>query len=127
MNRLESQRCPVLALATVLFLAAVVLAARRQALDQASVLGIVVVFAIVVLTCYYWVMLLLIPLGRGRWRPTAGWLSINTGLYVLHLMTPAFEMIYGLMSWGLLIFFLAWIAPDVIDSLKEMRAKGREA
>ncbi len=127
MNRLESQRRPVLALATVVFLAAVVLAARRQALDQASVLGIVVVFAIVVLTCYYWVMLLLIPLGRGRWRPTAGWLSINTGLYVLHLMTPAFEMIYGLMSWGLLIFFLAWIAPDVIDSLKEMRAKGREA
>ena len=127
MNRLESQRRPVLALAAVFFLAAVVLAARRQALDQASVLGIVVVFAIVVLTCYQWVMLLLIPLGRGRWMPTAGWLTLNTGLYALHLMTPSFEMIYGLMSWGLLIFFLAWMAPDVIGSIKEIRTKWRAA
>ena len=127
MNRLESRRRPVLALAAVFFLAAVVLAARRQALDQASVLGMVVVFAIVVVTCYYWVMLLLIPLGSGRWRPTAGWLALNTGLYALHLITPSFEMIYGLMSWGLLIFFLAWIAPDVIHSLQEMSSKWREA
>ena len=127
MNRLESRRRPVLALAAVFFLAAVVLAARRQPLDQASVLGIVVVFAVVVLTCYYWVMLLLVPLGRGRWRPTAGWLAINTGLYALHLMTPSFEMIYGLMSWALAIFFLVWMAPDVIASVREMSAKRREA
>jgi hypothetical protein len=127
MNRLESRRRPVLALAAVFFLAAVVLAARRQALDQASVLGMVVVFAIVVVTCYYWVMLLLIPLGRGRWRPAAGWLALNTGLFALHLITPSFEMIYGLMSWGLAIFFLAWMAPDVIASVKELSAKWREA
>jgi hypothetical protein len=127
MNRLESQRRPVLALAAVFFLAAVVLAARRQPLDQASILGMVVVFALVVLTCYYWVMLLLVPLGRGRWRPTAGWLAINTGLYALHLMTPSFEMIYGLMSWALAIFFLVWMAPDVIASVREMSAKRREA
>ena len=127
MNRLESQRRPVLALAAGVFLAAVVLAARRQPLDQASVLGIAAIFAMVVLTCYYWAMLLLVPLGRGRWRPTAGWLALNTGLYGLHLMTPSFEMIYGLMSWALLIFFLAWMAPDVIDSVKELSAKWREA
>ena len=40
-----------------------------------------VAFAVVVLTCYYWVMLLLVPLGRGRWGPTAGWLGLNTALF----------------------------------------------
>jgi len=126
MNRLESQRRPALALAAVFLLAAVVLAARRQPLDQASILGMVVVFALVVLTCYYWVMLLLIPLGRGRWRPTVGWLAINTGLYALHLMTPSFEMIYGLMSWALAIFFLVWMAPDAVASVRELGARWRE-
>jgi hypothetical protein len=122
MNVLEDERRPAILLATALFLALVVLAARRQTLSQASVLGIVVIFSAVVLTCYYWVMLLLIPVGRGRWLPTTGWLALNTGLFALHLVTPSFEMIYGVMSWALAVFFVAWMAPDTFASLKELRA-----
>ena len=121
MNRLEEQRRPAIYLVSGLFLAAVFLAARRRDLDQASVLGVAAIFAGVVLTCYYWVMLLLVPLGKGRWLPTAGWLTINIGLYGLHLLTPSFEMIYGLFSWALAFFFLAWMAPDVVASIREMR------
>ena len=121
MNRLEKQRQPLLMAVAAIMLAAVVLAAYRLGLDQASVLGIVVVFALVVLTSYYWVMLLMVPLGRGRWMPTAGWLAINTALFGLHLATPSFEMIYGILSWALAIFFLAWLAPDAITSLREFR------
>ena len=84
-----------------------------------------VIFAAVVLTCYYWMMLLLVPLGRGRWGPTATWLGINTGLFALHLATPAFEMIYGLLSWALAFFFLAWMAPDAIASVRELHARWR--
>ncbi len=122
MNRLESQRRPVLALAAVFFLAAVVLAARRQPLDQASVLGMVVVFALVVLTCYYWVMLLLVPLGRGRWGPTASWLGLNTVLYTIHFVnqsTLSFELLYGFFSWALAVYFLAWMGPDAWKSARE--------
>jgi hypothetical protein len=83
------------------------------------VLGTAVAFGAVVLTCYYWVMLLMVPLARGRWGPTTGWLAINTGLYGLHLVTPAFEMIYGLMSWALLVFFLLWLGGDALKSGRE--------
>ena len=112
MNRLQAQRRPVMLAASGLFLLLVSAAAWQNRRDQAGGLGIAVAFGVVVLTCYYWVMLLLIPTGRGRWLPTAGWLALNTGLYALHLLTPSFEMIYGLMSWALLFFFLAWLGPD---------------
>jgi hypothetical protein len=122
MNALEEQRRPIIFAVAGCFLAAVVLAGRRQELHQASVLGMAVAFAAVVLTCYYWVMLLLIPLGRGRWLPTAGWMALNSGLFALHLATPSFEMIYGLMSWALAAFFLAWMAPDIVSSIREIKA-----
>jgi hypothetical protein len=83
---------------------------------------------VVVLTCYYWVMLLLVPLGRGRWGPTAAWLGLNTGLFALHLAyrtTLSFELLYGLLSWALAIYFLAWMAPDAWKTMQEVRTKVR--
>jgi len=124
MDRLARDRTPLLAAASGLFLVVVGLAAWRQPRHQAAVLGIAVAFAAVVLTCYYWVMLLLLPAGRGRWIPTAGWLGINAGLFGLHLATPSFEMIYGLMSWALAIFLLAWLGPDAWRSARELLRHG---
>ncbi len=123
MTALEDARRPVLVAATAAFLLVSVLAARRQTPVEATLLGIAAAFATAVLTCYYWAMLLLVPLGRGRWLPTAGWMAINTGLFALHVATPSFEMIYGLMSWALLLFFLAWMAPDAVASMREFRAR----
>jgi hypothetical protein len=125
MNRLENERRPLLLGATVVMLCVAAAAAWRCRPEQAAVLGTAVAFAVVVLTCYYWVMLLLVPLGRGRWGPTAGWLAINTGLYGLHLMTPAFEMRYGLMSWALLVFFLAWLLPDTANTAMKLTRRIR--
>ncbi len=120
MDRLARHRAPLLATASGLLLAVVGLAAWRQTRHQAAVLGIAVAFAAVVLTCYYWVMLLLLPTGRGRWVPTAGWLGINAGLFGLHLVTPSFEMIYGVMSWALAAFLLAWMGPDAWRTAREL-------
>jgi hypothetical protein len=120
MNRLQAERRTALAAASGLFLLWIAAAAWQNTRDQATVLGMAVAFSAVVLTCYYWVMLLLIPLGRGRWVPTAGWLALNTALYGLHLATPAFEMIYGLMSWALAIFFIAWLAPDALRTIRSL-------
>jgi len=124
MNRLEAQRRPLLLAAATAMLLIVAAAAWRWPRDCAAVLGVAVAFAAVLLTCYYWVMLLLIPIGRGRWLPTAGWLAINLALWSLHLATPAFELIYGLMSWALLAFFLAWLGPDALRTARELVGRG---
>lgn len=124
MNRLLDARRPTVLLATAILLLITAAAAWRWERDQAAVLGVAVAFAAALLTCYYWVMLLLIPIGRGRWLPTAGWLAINVGLYGLHLATPSFEMIYGLMSWAMLVFFLAWLAPDAWRTARELVKRG---
>jgi len=75
-------------------------------------------------------MLLLVPLGRGRWGPTAVWLGLNSAIYGLHLATHrslSFEMLFGLFSWALAIYLLAWMAPDAWKTAREgwtwMRAK----
>ncbi len=132
MNRLQDERRPALLLATAVFLAVVAAAAWRLEIHEAAVLGMAVAFAAVVLTCYYWVMLLLVPLGRGRWGPTASWLGLNTGIYALHLSNHrglSFEMLYGLTSWALAIYLLAWMAPDAWKTFREgwSRIRGRGA
>ncbi len=123
MDRLHTERRPMVLGALALFLLAAAMASWRQTPDQAALSGIVIVFSGVILTCYYWVMLCLIPLGRGRWGPTAGWLILNLFLYALHVSTPAFEMIYGTMSLALTVFFLAWIGPDAWKTLQEIRGR----
>jgi len=125
MNRLQRERRPVLLAATSMMLGLIACSAWRLRTDQAAILGTAIAFAVVVLTCYYWVMLLLIPLGRGRWVPTAGWLAVNVGLYGLHLATPAFEMRYGIMSWALFVFFLLWLGPSAVRTGREFGARLR--
>ena len=74
------------------------------------------------LGAYYWVMLLMVPMGRGRWVPTAAWMGLNTALYALHYFNMealSFEMIYGLLSWALAAYFLAWMAPDAWKTARE--------
>jgi hypothetical protein len=122
MNRLQDERQPVLLLAAAAFLAVAAAASWRMQIHEAAVLGMAVAFAAVVLTCYYWVMLLMVPMGRYRWGPTAAWLGLNAGLFALHLAnraTLSFEMLYGLFSWALAVFFLAWMAPDAWKTARE--------
>lgn len=129
MNRLQDERRPVLLIAAAAFIAVVAAASWRLEVHEAAVLGTAVAFAAVVLTCYYWVMLLMVPMGRGRWGPTAAWLTLNTGLYALHIATRttlSFEMLYGLFSWALMLYFLAWMAPDAVKTVRNGWAKDRK-
>jgi hypothetical protein len=122
MNRLEDERRVLLLIAAATFLVVAAAASWQLEVHEAAVLGMAIAFAAVVLTCYYWVLLLLVPLGRGRWGPTTAWLGLNAGLYGLHLANHAalsFEMIFGLLSWALAIFFLAWMAPDAVTTFRE--------
>ncbi len=123
MDRLHTERQPIVMGVLALVLLVIAMAAWRQTPDQAALSGIFITFSGVILTSYYWVMLCLVPLGRRRWLPTAGWLAHNLGLYALHLATPSFEMIYGTMSLALTVFFLAWFGPDAWKTVQEIRGR----
>lgn len=108
----EARRVPIAALA-VAFLAVLGCAAWKAPPHEAALLGVAAVFAVLLLTCYYWIMLLLVPIRRG-WTATAAWLAINAALFGLDLATPAHEAIYGFMSWALAVFFLTWFGRDAL-------------
>lgn len=116
----EARRLPIAAV-TLGFLAVLACAAWNAPRHEAALLGVAVVFAVLLLTCYYWVMLLVVPMRRG-WTATAGWLAINVALFGLDLLTPAFEAIYGFMSWALAIFFLVWISRDALAVIRRRSA-----
>lgn len=117
MDAIAQSRRPLLWIAQGLLLFAVGAAAWRMEPARAAMLGLVVVFAMVLTTCYYWQMLLIVPLLRNRVL-LYGTLAVNFGLYALHFATPSFEMRYGLMSWGLLVVFLAFLVPEGWRTLK---------
>lgn len=117
MDAVAQARRPLLWIAQALLLFAVGAAAWRMEPARAAMLGIVVVFTMVLTTCYYWQMLLIVPLLRNRVL-LYGTLAVNLGLYALHSWTPSFEMRYGLMSWGLLVVFLAFLVPEARKSFR---------
>ncbi len=116
MDAVAQARRPVLWIAQGLLLLMVGATSWRLDLPRAAMLGIVVVFALVLTTCYYWQMLLIVPLLRHR-GVLYGTLAVNLGLFALHFATPSFEMRYGMMSWGLLLVFLAYLIPQAWKAL----------
>jgi hypothetical protein len=123
MDRLKAERRPLLLVNAAVMLAVLGAAAWRGRRDEAAALGPAVVFALALATCYYWVMLVVLPLRRARFAVPA-WLAVNVGLFALDLLTPAFEMIYGLMSWALAALFLVWTVPDALAIIRRTRAGG---
>ncbi|HVS03224.1 MAG TPA: hypothetical protein VMT16_10685 [Thermoanaerobaculia bacterium] len=107
MNERRDERRAWIAAAAGLSLLLVAAAAWRSDPAEAAALGPAAAFAVGLLTCYYWVMLVAVALRPPRWGVPA-LLALNAGLYAVALATPSFEAIYGSMSWGLALFFVAW-------------------
>lgn len=112
MDGWKKERRLLLASASLLILSLIAIASWQASLDEALILGIGALFTVFLLTCYYWVMLVLVPL-RGGEKSTAAVLALSSGLFFLHYLNPTFELIFGAMSWALLLLLLAWIAPDL--------------
>jgi len=122
MDALAKARRPVLWLAQSVLLFLIGAAAWRMEPARAAMLGLVAVFVLVLTTCYYWQMLLIVPLLRHRVL-LYGTLAVNLGLYGLHFATPSFEMRYGLMSWGLLAVFLTFFVPAAWQTMARREAR----
>ncbi|HEV8630655.1 MAG TPA: hypothetical protein VGV61_10090, partial [Thermoanaerobaculia bacterium] len=114
MDALARQRRAWILAAAALVALLVGRAALAAEPDEAAIFGLALVFALAPLTCYYWGMLLLVPLRRSGpppWVAAAALLTLDLGLFATHFLTPAFEVRYGVMSWGLLLFLLWWLWP----------------
>ncbi|NWF99573.1 MAG: DUF2029 domain-containing protein [Thermoanaerobaculaceae bacterium] len=126
MERLSAERKPLWLAGTAFFFLLALTAAWRLPRDEAASLGVVFVFAAVLLTSYYWLMLVVLAFRRG-WGPAAGWLGVNTALYAVHLIKPRAEATFGAMCWGLTILFLLWLAPQPWRVVRRRRPVPREA
>lgn len=124
MDRLKEERRLWIWSLAGLYLLLIAAASWRAEKDESVVLGIGAVFSLVLLTCYYWIMLLLVPVKSGRVGAVAV-LLLSAGLAAVHLATPpSFEMIYGLVSWALALLLLAWVGPDALATFRELRSGG---
>jgi hypothetical protein len=117
MNRAQKERRPFyLALALLLVAGTAVAAAARTA-DEGAAIGVAAVFAGLVLSCYYWVVLVVLALRRGI-GGAVGVLGVNAAALVTALLTNDTQVIFGVFSWGLLALFAALIAPDVVRTVR---------
>ncbi|MEO1088282.1 MAG: hypothetical protein AAFY88_28970, partial [Acidobacteriota bacterium] len=117
LDQLKEDRRLVLYGAKAFLLFLVAAAAWRMDLARSAMLGFVVVFAMVLTTCYYWQMLLLAPLLRDRFL-IYGLFVLNLAMYWMHFAERSFEMRYGFLSWALLVLFVAYLAPKAWATLK---------
>lgn len=112
-----STTAPYLRVMTIaVWLGIVALASVNKTPFEASLRGIVAIFAAISLSCYYYAFLLLLPLVGSR-RLTA-FILLFGGLSGLMNLTQARLAIYGIGSWLLCIGFAFWIVPQALHNLR---------
>jgi hypothetical protein len=72
---------------------------------------------------YYWILLLLAPIAR-RGVALGAVLVLNLTMHGFHLLEPDNLVRYGVLSWGLLLLFLAWLAPEALRTLRRAQLPG---
>ncbi len=125
LNYLRSQMMPLLVIAMGAMLVLTGAAAWRSTPSEAAALGIVPCFSLLLLTCYYWSMLVLMPLRRGE-HGTLGALVLSSVCILTHGLTGGFEVIYGVCSWAMLILFVAWLWPDAKKTFERIPVEEAE-
>jgi hypothetical protein len=112
MNQAQKERRPFYMAVALLLVAGAVVSAAMRTPDEGLAIGVAAVFAGLVLSCYYWVVLILLALRRGTGN-AVGMLGVNLAALVTALFTSNTQIIFGVFSWGLLALFVVLFAPDV--------------
>lgn len=117
-KKISDQRKALIIATTLLFLLLLAAGSWTAKLDEAVVLSSVAVFALVQLSNYYWILLLVVPL-RIHYRNSSIilLLLINLVLALVHIASPFNEVRFGVMSWLLTVFFIAWLTPEALKNL----------
>jgi hypothetical protein len=116
MNQARLHRRPLFFGLAAFLLALFAAAAWRMRREEAAALGVAVVFSLLVLSCYYWVMLSLLFVRRG-FATVAGLLFLNAAILTLAMLTSDTQFVYAAFSWGLLALFVGafvWDAPGLL-------------
>ncbi len=121
MNQAHLRWRPVSLAAAGLLLLALAAAAWRGRADEAAATGVVAVFALLVLSCYYWVVLSLLLVRRGS-ASVAGLLALNAATLALALFTADTQVVFLWFSWGLLALFAVLLFPDARRLLRPAAA-----
>jgi len=123
MNKMKYDRRHPLALAIILYVGMIAAAAWRASVDEAAALGMGAIYAFLLLTCYYWAMLLMLPFKRGSQAALIAFLGFNVFWCLVHFCHTSSELRYGLLSWGLGLLFIIWALPDAIRTLRHSGAE----
>jgi hypothetical protein len=118
MNHAQKERRPFYLAVALLLVAGTAVAAAARTADEGAAVAVAVVFAGLVLSCYYWVVLVLLALRRGN-GGTVGVLAVNAATLLTALLTSDAQIIFGVFSWGLLAMSAALFFPDVSRSIRQ--------
>jgi len=118
MNRVQKERRPFYLAVALLLVAGTAMAAAARTADEGTAVAVAAVFAGLVLSCYYWVVLVLLALRRGN-GIAVGVLAVNAVTLLTALLTNDAQVIFGVFSWGLLVMFAALFFPDVSRSIRQ--------
>jgi hypothetical protein len=117
MNRAQKERRPFYLAVALMLVAGVAVAAAARAPDEGAAMAVAVVFAGLVLSCYYWVVLIVLALRRGN-GGAVGVLAVNAATLVTALVTSDSQVVFGVFSWAMLALFAALIVPDVARTVR---------
>ncbi len=124
--RAENERRPLYIAASLLMIAMTLAAMWNQTPDEAAVLGSALLFGALSMACYYWIVLVLVPLAGALWLPTAGVLGISALVFgIILISNEQLVVTYGAASWALLIFFALWLVPWGVSSLRSIANAAR--
>ncbi len=117
MNRTQAARRPYYVAVAILLVAGACLAAWGRPRSEGAALGVTAVFAGLVLSCYYWVVLTVLSLRRGVGGALAV-LGANTVALLAALLTDDTQVIFLAFSWAVLAGLVAVVGADLVERLR---------
>jgi hypothetical protein len=127
--RASRERLPLRAALTAGLLLLFALAVRRATPAEACVLGIAAIWSLTPAGAYYWILLAVAPLARG-WLASFGVLLLAAALYAHQALLPSVEwnaFRYALLSWGIGLVLIAWLASVALRGMPLAVAPGSRA
>jgi hypothetical protein len=117
MSRTQHDRRPIYFALAFLLLAGTAAAASVARPDEAAVIGVTAVFAVLVLSCYYWVVLILFAFRRSG-VGAIGVLAANAAALVTVLLTDDTQVVFAVFSWAVLAVLAALLVSDVRSAVR---------
>ncbi len=112
MTSAQRERRPLYLGLAILLVAGAAVAAAASKSDEGAAIGVTAVFAGLVLSCYYWVVLVVLAFRRTA-DGAVGVLAANAAALITALFTDDTQIIFAVFSWAVLAVLATLIVSDV--------------